>query len=236
MQWLALSIHSNKIVGSIPSPGSFLCGYACSLCVCLDCLWVLWLPSTVQRHVGQANWVPVVGVSASVNGCLSIPCGPATKWSNLAWSCQALWKTDFPINHGYTALLVIDLDMKSVWCILKFESAVWLPLISLSIVSSSRTLTWTWTTKNNQGSPCELDIRHNSGDAFGEYQNRIKIRQVLKWEKFVTENLRKQTVFTCSWLHQHIRGWFYTSWCKWPYCDYSLFHPKRHRLDCCLEM
>lgn len=30
--------------------------YACSPFGCVNSLWVLWFPPTVQRHTGQVNW------------------------------------------------------------------------------------------------------------------------------------------------------------------------------------
>ncbi|MED6255513.1 hypothetical protein ATANTOWER_010813 [Ataeniobius toweri] len=50
-QLVALLPCSKKVLGSIPSRGSFCMEFACSPRACVGSHQVLWLPPTVQRHV-----------------------------------------------------------------------------------------------------------------------------------------------------------------------------------------
>ena len=63
--------------GLIPGSGCFCVEFACSPCVCVGSVQLLWLSSTVQKHaklavrlIGQSK-LPV-GVNVSEDGCLSL--------------------------------------------------------------------------------------------------------------------------------------------------------------------
>ena len=81
VQWLALSPHSKKVLGSILSQGIFV-EFVCFPCVCMGFLWILRLPPPVQKHTLGGNWlfgysILIVGVKASVDGHLSLNVNPA---------------------------------------------------------------------------------------------------------------------------------------------------------------
>ncbi len=71
MQWLAMSPHSKRVLGSNPPA-------VCSLHILLVGTLVLRLLPTIfpQRHAGDSK--SPVGVN--VNGCLSLYVGPVTDW------------------------------------------------------------------------------------------------------------------------------------------------------------
>uniref|UniRef100_A0A0E9Q1H8 Uncharacterized protein n=1 Tax=Anguilla anguilla TaxID=7936 RepID=A0A0E9Q1H8_ANGAN len=66
VQWVALSPHSKKVVGSNLGLGPFCAEFACSPRVCVCFLRVLRFPPTVQRHAGRPIGDPKLPIGKSV--------------------------------------------------------------------------------------------------------------------------------------------------------------------------
>lgn len=45
-----------ELTGLILGLGPFCVEFAFSRCVCVGCLWVLWLPTTIQKPACEASW------------------------------------------------------------------------------------------------------------------------------------------------------------------------------------
>lgn len=55
-QWLPWLPHRVKALGLNLGPGPFCVEVACSPCVCVSFLLVLWFSPTVEQNAGQMNW------------------------------------------------------------------------------------------------------------------------------------------------------------------------------------